>query len=530
MAGGKQTPRQKLIGLMYLIFLALLALNVSVEVLDSFVLVNDGIEQTNRNFENKVGMVYEDFYTQRALSEEKVQPFFDEAFRIQAAADSLVAFILRKRTEMMAIINNIPFEEAAGMDLMDLKRKDQYSASSRYFLTEGNTDPTRPGGEGSRAWEMKNEIAGFKNLIIEILARHDLDHLVQLGLDVEGPFFGKDRNTPISWQQLMFDRVIPVAVATNLSRLVTDVRNAEFDAINLLYGAITADDFKFDRIEARVVPKSEIVFLNETYEAEVFVAAIDTRQNPEIIVGGRPIPTVDGVGRLRLPASATGQQSYSGVIRVVSPTGYPQEYPFRGTYNVQRPTVTVSADGMNLFFIGIDNPVSISAPGIPSENLRPEISAGARLVRNDQGRYVVRVEPGTRDVTITVNAMVDGQQRNMGSSYFRVGVVPDPVAYISNRREGRISREELLLSRALIPRLENFQFDMNFEIESFTMFTTVAGDVRTYRSSSNQLTAEMVSAIQNAARGQRIQFENIVTKAGADGRVRTLAPLSFTIN
>lgn len=530
MAAGKQTPRQKLIGLMYLVFLALMALNVSVEVLDSFVLVDDGIAQTNKNFESKVEMVYSDFVQQKALSEERVQPFFDEAMQIQAAADRLADYLKTSRIEMIAVVNDITYEEAEALDLIDMKRKDQYSRTSRYYLTEGNKDPARLGGEGSRAYEMKTEIEAFKDLVTDILSNHGLDDIVQIGLNTEGPFYSKDRSMEVSWEQMMFDRVIPVAVATNLNLLITDVRNAEFDAINLLYGAITADDFKFDQIAARVVPSSQIVLLGDNYEADIFVAAYDSRQNPEVIVDGRSIRTEDGVGKLRIPTTSTGPKRHTGVIRVLSPAGIPQDYNFAAEYIVQRPSVTVSADAMNVFYIGVDNPVSISAPGITTENLRPTISAGGSLIRQPDGTYIVRMQPNTRNATVTVNALVDGTLRSMGTSSFRVRNVPDPVAYIANRREGRVSRDELLIARGIIPRMENFEFDMNFEIESFTMVTTISGDVRTFRTDGNLFSQEMIQIISNATRGQRIQFENITTRPGPDNRVRSLAPISFTIN
>lgn len=532
MAGGKQTPRQKLIGLMYLIFLALMALNVSVEVLDSFALVNDGIEQTNRNFESKVDQVYGDFRQQEAISKEKVQPYYGEALRIKQLADSLVNNILDGRNEMIAQINEISKEEAADLNLLDMKKKDNYSFSSRFWMIDNSVDPSRPGGQGTRAYALRQHIEHFKASVISILDNHKLAEYVQLGLDVDGPFYLQDKTAEISWQQLTFDRVIPVAVATNMSRLVTEVRNAEFDAINMLYGAITADDYKFDEIAARVVPTSQIVLLGEHYEAEVFVAAYDSRQRPEITANRGSVSVADGgVGRLRIPATAEGAQTYNGVITLRQPgTNTPVSYPYNGSFIVQRPSVTVSADAMNVFYIGLDNPVSISVPGVPNERIRPTISSGGQLTSRGSGRYYVRIQPGTTEARITVNADIDGTSRNMGTSTFRVRTVPDPVAYIANRREGRISREELAVARAIIPRLENFEFDMNFEIASFVMATTVAGDFRPYRAESNVFTQEMLNVINTATRGQRFIFENIVTKPGPDGRTRNLAPITFTIN
>lgn len=530
MAGGKQTPRQKLIGLMYLVFLALMALNVSRQVLDSFPLIDEGIEQTNLTLNQKVESVMQEFTQQEVISAEKVQPFFNEAKRVRELTTELINYISGVRAEMISRVDGIPVEEASQIRLIDLKNKDNYSSSSIFWLRDNNQDPVQLGGSGTRAYELRQRIESYKADLLEIVGSHGLEGAITLGLDTDGPYYLPNTNTEITWQQHMFDRIIPVAAATNLNRLITEVRNAEFDVVNTLFGAIDADDFKFDQISARVVPRSQVVLAGDSYEAQIFVAAFDSRQEPTILVDGRPIPTSGGIGTLRIPASGTGSRTFSGVIRVTNPAGIPQEYTFRETFLIQQPSLTVSADRMNVFYIGVDNPVSISVPGVPTENLRSSISAGATLTPRGGTGYTVRVSPGTTEVRISVNAVVDGSTRSMGTSVFRVRTVPDPVAFIAGRREGRIPREELALARAIIPRLENFEFDMNFEIASFTMAANVAGDFRQWNATGNTFSAEMLQVINNASRGQRFIFENITTRPGPDGRVRTLSPITLTIN
>jgi gliding motility-associated protein GldM len=519
-----------MINLMYLVFLALMALNVSVEVLDSFPLINKGIEQTNTNLDQKIQTVMSDFDQQKAISAEKVQPYYDQAQEVRQLSNELIEYISESRASMISVVDGIPLEQAANLNLLDLSNKDNYSVSSRFWLQDNNQDPLQPGGRGTRAYELHQKLLDFRTALEGILEEHELQDAVNLGLDLEGPYYLPNSSVEINWQQHMFDRVIPVAVATNLTRIVTEVRNAEFDVVNTLYGSISADDFKFDNIAARVVPNSQIVLAGESYEADIFVAAYDSKQQPEIIVNGQRIPAEGGVGKLRIPASGTGSRSFSGVIRVTNPAGIPQEYPFQSSFMVQQPSVTVSADKMNLFYIGVENPVSISVPGVPTENIRPSISSGATLTPRGGTGYTVRVSPGTTEVRITVNAVVEGSSRSMGTSVFRVRNVPDPVAYIAGRREGRISREELALAGAIIPRLENFEFDMNFEIANFTMATQIAGDFRTFQGAGNRFTQEMMQVINNASRGQRVIFENITTRPGPDGRTRTLSPITFTIN
>jgi|GEM_PF-570141 len=532
MAARKQTPRQRLIGLMYLIFLALLALNVSVEVLDSFPLINRSIEETNRNFEAKVETVYYDFEEQRLnFSDEHVYPFYGEANHVGELADSLVNFIRTNRTEMLALLNNISFEEADTLDLMDSRRKDNYSISSRFWLVENSIDPgARDGGPGTRAYLLRQKINHFKSEIDSILGQHDQS--IKMTLDVDGPFYVQDRR--VNWQQLTFDRVISVAVATNLNRLVTEVRNVQFDAINMLYDLITAGQFRFDEVSARVVPKSEIVMTGGQYEADVFVAAIDTRQDPEITVSGiGRIPVSDGVGRIRMPATTPGTHTLRGEITVVSPAGVRQSHPFRTQYTIQRPSATVSATNMNVFYTNVANPVSISAPGIPSENIRPAISTGtASIYRQPDGQYIVETEEPRQIVTIAVNAIVEGQMERLDEMAFRVLPLPRPEARIAGYDGGRIDRQLLLRAGRIEASMgEDFLFaGVDWDVVSFEMITFVGGEQRTARQTDgSRLTQDMVRYLNDARPNQLFYFRTI-RASGPGDESRLLGDLSFNIN
>ncbi len=526
MAGGKQTPRQKLIGLMYLIFLALMALNVSVEVLDSFPLIDRGIQETNQNFEMKVDMIYDDFNAQvQNFSEEHVFPYHGQALYVKELADSMVSYVMTNRTLMIAMLNNIDFEEADTLDLIDLRQKDNYSRSTRFWMEEGGYS----GGTGTRAHTLRTMIENFKSEIDSILALHNQS--VKLGLDTDGPF---DRGgSSVDWQTYNFERVISVAVATNLSRMVTEIRNAQFDAISMLYDLIHAGQFRFDEVSARIVPESRIVMQGGQFEADVFVAAIDTRQDPEVFVDGiGRIPVSDGIGRLRLAARSAGTHTVNGRIVVRSPAGVETSHPFRTQYTVESPMATVSPTRMNVFYAGLENPVSIAASGVPSENLVPEISRGGTLTRQRDGSYIVNVDPEVREVNITVRARVGDRLETMAVTPFRVLRNPDPTAYIAGQRSGRIPRQLLTRPQTIIEArmAEDFVFDLRYEVARFEMITERAGEIRRERQESgNTLTSEMVLLINNARSGQSVTFTDIITRPGPDGRERNLGALSFTI-
>jgi gliding motility-associated protein GldM len=322
-----------------------------------------------------------------------------------------------------------------------------------------------------------------------------------------------------------------------------DVKNAEGDVINHLLTQISADDFKFDTLAAKVISKSNYVLLGSEYEADIFVAAFSTTQNPSIwlgdvdtvsykIKGGIDSTSVKverGVGKLIEKPSAEGEKKYSGIVRVKSPAGLIKEYPFNSSYIAAKPNLVVSADKMNVLYIGVDNPMSISVPGVPAEKVEASLSGGGSLSKKGKGAFIARVSsPGK--VNINVRAEINGVKQSMGKPVeFRVKRVPDPVAKVGGKSSGPMSKAVLNAQGGVIPVLENFDFDLNFTVFEFDMVIAGKGrDIMTSKSRSNVITAEMKELIGRTRLGDKVFFENIKAK-GPDGTTRNLNAISFTI-
>jgi gliding motility-associated protein GldM len=283
------------------------------------------------------------------------------------------------------------------------------------------------------------------------------------------------------------------------------------------------------------------VLQGDKYEAEVLVTAFDTKQTPEVYVlmgadeitisnkdRAQKVDGKDGVVKLSFPAGAIGPQKYAGVIEVISPEGERIPYSFKGDYVVAPPSLTVAATKMNVFYIGVDNPVSISAPGIAEANLRPSISVGT-LSRDSGGKdWIVRVPQGQAKAVISVDAMYQGESRRMGAAEFRIRRVPSPAAEIAGQVEGTIDKSTLLAAGAIIPVMRDFEFELYFEVKSFRMTTIVGGDGISKRANGNRFSDEMISLIQGARKGQKIFFENIQAE-GPDKIPRSLNPISLEI-
>ncbi|MBK6962574.1 MAG: gliding motility protein GldM [Bacteroidales bacterium] len=519
MAGYKETPRQKMIAMMYLVLTALLALNVSVEIIEAFVIVNKSIEGTNVNLKSKNDETYARFEQQNQLNQAKVGPFWDKAQNAKKLSDDLITFIEQVKFEAIAKSEGITTDLARTTELRDIQAKDKYDVTTNYFI--GNSQD----GSKGKSRELKDRIELFKKDIVNLLDEKDRTS-IQLGLDTKGPFrdaSGAKQN----WEMHNFYHIILAANVTFLNKLIADVRSVEGDVVTKLLNSVTSKDFKFDVLNAKVIPSSKLVFKGDTYEAEIMVAAVDSKQDPEVIIGGRRLPTENGVAKYTVSAGATGLQSYKGSIKVKDPEGNLKNYDFEESYFVMSPSLTVAPTKMNVFYANVDNPVSISASGIPESQISADITTGTIKRASDGKTWVVRVPLGQKAV-ITVKHNDGKATRNMGNAEFRIKRVPDPKAYIANTDGGPVQKSMLLASRALIPKMpEDFDFDLNFEIVSFTFVGVRGGDTYERPGTGNRLTDEMQTFISNSKRGQRIWLENIMAK-GPDGN-RKLGTISLIV-
>lgn len=518
MAGYKETPRQKMIAMMYLVLTALLALNVSVEIIEAFVIVNSSIENTNENIKSKNEETYARFEKQNLMNEAKVGPFWEKAKEVREMSNEMINYIEQVKWEAISRAEGIDIATAKITPLRDVQAKDKYDVTTNYFI--GNSQ----NGSKGKANELKNKINEYKSNIVGKLDEAQKAN-IKLGLDTEGPFYDAS-NKKQNWEMHNFYHTILAANVTFLNKLIADIRNVESDVVTTLLNSISAEDFKFDMLTARVIPSSTMVFQGDTYEAEIMVAAIDTKQNPDVVVNGRTVPSEGGVAKYTATAGSTGLQTYKGEIRVVGPTGEVKNYPFEESYFVMSPSLSVAPTKMNVFYANIDNPVSISASGIPEAQMAASISAGTiKKVGKD---WVVRVPSGVAKAVVSVNHNDGKASRRMGSAEFRVKRVPSPTAFIANTDGGPVSKSMLLASKAIIPKMpDDFDFDLNFEITSFTFVGVRGGDITDLNANSNRLTPEMTRFIENSKKGQRIWFENIMAK-GPDGN-RKLGTISIIV-
>jgi len=559
MAGGKETPRQKMIGMMYLVLTALLALNVSKEILDAFVTINNGLEMTKMTFNDKLAMQYGGFEASYNENKVKYGDAWTKAQQLRTEANRIVEHIDKIKAKTISQSENIPIETVVGKDqfgrdtILNLKYvdgKDNYDANTNIMIGAESASPKMDDdadGNNYRAAVLKKMLTDYGKTLQSMVSGNP-----SLAQAIDSLFSYPEKvkdasGTETNWESLNFYHVPLAATTTILSKLQSDVRNAESDALGYLFADVDAASYKFTKLIPVVQYDKTYILEGDSLRASIFLAAYDDTNLPEIQLASegakldanatdvpagqrRNVPIgSDGRGKLRLAANSIGDKKWEGVIKFRNPTGGgTTSYPYSVSYEVAKPSLVVSPIKMNVLYRGIDNPVAISVPGISQDALRPTISTG-QLVRQSDGTYIARGMTGTKAV-VNVTAEIDGKSKAMGSFEFRVKSVPDPVAKFAGKTsvDNAAKKEDMTASLGVIAELKDFEFDLSYPIKSFDMTVIMGGDAKTLPSTSNKLTADQKSLLSQVRRNQTVIIENIKATA-PDGSTRSLGSINLRV-
>jgi len=547
MAGNKLSPRQKMIGMMYLVLTALLAMNVSKDILDAFVTVNDGLEKTKHNFKEKNADQYTAFAASFNENQTKVGPYWTKAQEVKKAADAIVHYIDGIKVEIIAGIEpTIEKETAIGknqfgedtiVNLKHVKVKDNYLFPTNLLI---GGEPANPKDGPMSANELKGKLEGYRDQLMKVI--NDDESAISHSLQEVFSFEDRENASGVveNWASYNFYGVPSAATITILTKMQTDVRNAESDVIKYLYSSVDAASFKFNKLEAAVISPSNYVITGDTFRAEVFLAAFDSTQNPLISIGdgidsakhaivgdSLPLEINQGKGYLKIPANANGDYSYAGVIKIKNPaTKKLDPYYFDFEYKVASPSTTISATKMNVFYLGVDNPVDISASGVAKDKIQAAITNG-RISKTSDGWVVRPSKVGTANVS--VSAEVNGERKSMGSSEFRVKQIPKPIASIGGSNGGTIRGAALKAASGIRAAMDNFDFEVTVVVSSFKMgYVKSNGLLDEVTVTGNKFNSTVKDKLGGLKRNSKVFFEDIKVKM-PDGRTVTLAPVNFKV-
>jgi gliding motility-associated protein GldM len=499
-----------MIGILYLVLLGLIALDVPENLLDSFKNISDSLNASKKNVQTGIGNTFDAFEKTKLKDEpERAKKPHEDALKVKQLADKLDAYVESLKTQMSKETGGI--SEATGdyegrenldesVDFMVERRKNGYDLLKKI-------DSTR---EAMLALVDAKDRAGM-NLPLQAIAPKQ-----------RAGFPNKD------WAQANFGEGIPMGAAmTALVKIQSDIKNSENEVVKKILGKVDQAVVNLDKFQAVAVAPTSYVLVGQPYTAQVFLTASDSHSTPDITVDGSRLPTDAGVGKYSGSTGSEGMHTWTGTIRVKQTDGSFKEYKTPPqTYQVAKPSAVVSPDKMNVLFIGVQNPVSVSAPGVPKEKLHVSISNGS--LSGSNGKYQATVSaPG--EATITVSGELGGKTQVLGSTPFRIKRIPDPKAQFAGKSSGATSAANLKAQDRLFAKLENFYFDLRFDVTRFTMYIMKPRqDAIILNSSSSELTPQMKQALNTIGPGSKVVFSNII--ATGPGGQRGLDDIILSAN
>ncbi len=411
MGGAKncpETPRQKMIGMMYLVLTAMLALNVSTDVLNGFKAVDDGLHRSVYAMETRNNTMLQIFETAAALNPEKNQASYDKALEVVAKSDSMFNYVKDFKYQLAILADGA---EKADPEGREIEGKSNLDVTGQYGIVEGH------------GAELKQKLIDYRNYLIELSDSTKTNELTALFAMADGQ---TTDGTVISWEATIFEGMPVGATITLLTKIQNDIRTAEGAMIQYLQLQSDASDLRVNKMEVLVVPESKNVIRGDKYKAQIVLAAVDTTQKPLYFVNGSRIGD-DGI--YQVPTNSIGSFKYKGELRLKNNDGTEMSYPFESEYNVNEPSATISNTDLNVMYRGYQHKFSISVPGIADNKISVTASGGATVSRSGS-LWSITPSNSAKNVEIAVSAEINGTKRAMGSQNYRILPLPTPAASV----------------------------------------------------------------------------------------------------
>lgn len=529
MAETKLSPRQKMINMMYIVLIALLALNVDKHVLKAFHLMEKNFISSAESYDQKIQTQMASFAAILSKEKTKAKPYYETALEAQKISTEFDQYVVTLKQEIIDLYDGRLEEEEGEDGLTALKTPEGMEKHAYLFMVKDG---------GKKGKELQNKINNTRDKLLALLKPNEKDLFVddrvyQSAKQANLLNADEPASTSIgkrTWATINLEYQPVGALVALLTQYQNNVKALETDVIGKLMYGVNQTNHQVDHLSAAIVPKSNYVMEGENYEADVMLIASSNSITPKISMNGEELTSIDsGVGKIAFRANGIGEKTVKGYIEVNNPkTGEPESYAYNHTYQVFKPVATVSPDALNLLYKSLDNPLSISVPGFSAADIRVEASNGA-TVSGSNGRYKVNVTGATREVNITVYA----KGRMMGTTPFRVRDVPSPDAMLGGiQNTGRaVTRAQLCAQNNVLATLgQDFAYDLPFKVLRYKFIYQPRNRPAIMLSGTGStLTQAMKRHMCNARSGDRFSIEGIKAKNTKYNITRSVSPMLLRV-
>lgn len=461
-----------------------------------------------------------------AQSENRAQvvPFYKRAEQAKKIGDEFVAYIqeLKDVLEKGAGGRKEP-EQGEDAKETELSQPDNIEKHANLLFVQN---------QGAKAKELQKRINETRQKLVDLLKTNEqegikIDASVMKLVEGNSDLRAEDpKGSQQTWASVFFEHAPLAGVITLLTKIQNDARNTQAEVITQLAKSIDSKKISFDQLKAAVIAPSSTVMVGEEYKAEVLLVASNSKSDHKVVLSsGTELKIEDGLGKYNVTPTSQGVFEWGGTIRLQTDTGL-AVFPFKAEYQAFAGSATISATKMNVLYIGVPNPISVSVPGFAPKDVSVSMSGG-RIVSDGKGGWNAFVESG-REAKISAAAkMRDGSMRNMGTVIYRVRPLPRPEAKFGALESGRPSPKEAMMAQSAIQASlgEGFAFEgINYVVTSYQfIFVPRREDPVVIPGSGPIINGNMKAALGRAKRGDRVLVDKIRAK-GPDGE-KALLPI-----
>ncbi len=510
------SPRQKMINLMYIVLTAMLALNVSSDVLNGFKQVEAGLSRSTINASEQNANLYQKLADFNEQNPEKGGVWYAKSLHLQEETSNLYNYI----DSLKVVI--VKKADGKNGDVHDIVHQDDLEAASYIMLSPAKK-------EGAK---LRGKIDDYRTLVCQMMTdpakRASVENYLSTSIH-SGP--------ASMWETTYFENMPVVAAVTILTKIQNDVRCAENEALHTLITNIDEGDVRVNQLNAFVIPNSKNIMRGGKYTANIVVAAIDTTQRPTIYINDEQLP-IEQNGLYEVVCGKTGVFDFNGYLEVPRGDGTMIRHDFSSSYTVVEPSATISPTMMNVLYAGIENPISISVPGIPNHAIQASMTNGSLLRQGDD--WVAKPAKVGEEAVITLTATMDGHKQTVANTTFRVRQLPDPTPFITftdaNGYEQRykggkpFSKRLLLAAPGIQAAIDDDLLNVSYQVLRFqTVFFDSMGNAMPENSDGANFSQRQKDRFRSLSRGKRFYISN-VRAVGPDGIERDLSPIEVIVN
>mmetsp|Transcript_16893 Transcript_16893/g.19526 ORF Transcript_16893/g.19526 Transcript_16893/m.19526 type:complete len:510 (+) Transcript_16893:41-1570(+) len=494
MAGGKVSARQKMINLMYLVFIAMLAMQMDKEVLSAFGFMNEKLSENNISTIEKNNEAYANLATKASEQTAKFGKLNEQAQKIKKYSDEFYSYLGELKSNITLDLEN----------KMDYERMDKTEAVDLYFFKgDKYTD---------KGQEFLDNINSYRTKVIDVLGEDSKFNTVIQNRFNTKPVENSKTGGTVEWLKARYEGFPLVASLTSFTQMQADIRNTEADIVNSLLGGKLEESLSLNNYKGIVALDKNAYFAGEKVTGKIVLGRYDATMIPDnVTLNGRDYDNIQsGQVIIDMPAGNVGSHDIKGKIAFTQ-NGEVVEVPFESSYSVipEPSNAVVSADKMNVVYRGLDNPISVSLPGVGDNNLNVS-AAGGRLT-GSRGKYVLK--PGGGSIaTINVNAKLSSGKTVNSKATFRIKDIPAAVGLVRNQSGTVRMPKSGLANSPITAGYEDFEFDLKVRVTGFKI--KIPGQL-TIIINGDRLTSAAKQKLQRAKRGDQINIYDI--KATANG-------------